>query len=118
MKKSLRKELIKWAKRKGMRVMEADFSNDKAVFEDLGKTLPTFKEVGRIVMKKPEAEDWMQWAPPTKPAPDAWAAYEGPRDERSLQMFHLHESIFARHGYYWDVPDECRVVSLMQNDGE
>lgn len=127
MKKSLRKELIKWAKRNNKRnnkrVLKANFSvgtkHDIRMFEEIGTTLPNYEEAAQQAaerLKNVFQQD--KWAPPTKPAPDAWAAYKGPRYERSFKMHSLHESIFARHDYYWDVPDECRVVSLMQNDGE
>lgn len=142
MKKSLRKELIKWAKRNNKRnnkrVLKANFSvgtkHDMRMFEEIGTTLPNYEEAAQQAaerLKNVFQQD--KWAPPTKPAPTRmmkpdvnnwmeWAATPPPKTAHNpyiLDTLLLHERMRAMYGYlYCEVPDECRVVSLMQNEGE
>ena len=61
-----------------------------------------------IPMKKPDVNDWVQWAL-TEPYPT----------HEMQKALLLHERMHAMYGYLCsEVPDECRVVSLMQNEGE
>ncbi len=62
-----------------------------------------------VVMKKPDVNDWVQWAF-TEPYPT----------HEMQKALLLHECMHAAYGHLssFDIPDECRVVSLMQNEGE
>ena len=65
-----------------------------------------------IPMKKPDIGDWMEWANKTRTIGATLPTFA----EAALLM---HERTHAMYGHLSDeVPDECRVVSLMQNEGE
>ena len=62
-----------------------------------------------IRMKKSDIDDWMEW---TLTEPFGLS----PIQQAALLM---HERMHAMYGHLsGEVPDECRVVSLMQNEGE
>lgn len=67
-------------------------------------------------MKKPDIDDWVEWALKA-PINDVFVACSfSPIQQAALLM---HERMHAMYGYLCgEVPDECRVVSLMQNEGE
>ena len=88
-------------------------------------------EIARIAAEKLQGSD--SWAPPTEPAPTRmmkpdvnnwmeWAATPPPKTAHNpyiLDTLLLHERMHAMYGFLYEgVPDECRVVFLMQNEGE
>lgn len=128
MKKLLKKELIKWAKRNNMcnsnkiptfeKVAQRAAENLQRLYRREDWAPPTTPATMRML--KPHPDNWMLWAlKEPQPTPDAWKDYKGQRNPYVDDTELLHERMHAMYGYlYCEVPDECRVVSLMQNEGE